>query len=282
MSPYLTLGFIRYVSRVKWSTPEKGVAPFSTPQCSSYWKRKPLGHPRLQSPTFFTIMSLLYSFVSGSFLILQRYSFLIFSFIFTCLLGSASKVFVGFIFSECLNFSWFGSSIPSVMCRFLLFIISMVHFSLPSSIPMSWLYILTVCIRVSKPFSFFERSLKSSMYFRWLIFSCDLQSLYPAVHFFSTWLSGIIAITNSNGDSTSPWNIHLWIFASAKLFSPAVNSTLQVFMVFWRKFMTSSDILHILRQVIIQLFGDISYAFLLSIQAMARFFRLILLSLRIC
>ena len=34
----LTLSIIRYVSRVKWSNPGKGVAPSTTPQCSSYWK----------------------------------------------------------------------------------------------------------------------------------------------------------------------------------------------------------------------------------------------------
>ena len=36
--PCLTLSIIRYVSRVKWSNPGNGVAPFPTPQCSSYWK----------------------------------------------------------------------------------------------------------------------------------------------------------------------------------------------------------------------------------------------------
>ena len=35
----LTLGNIRYISRVKWSNPWKGVAPSPTPRCSSYWKR---------------------------------------------------------------------------------------------------------------------------------------------------------------------------------------------------------------------------------------------------
>ena len=30
--------FIRYVSRVKWSNPGKGVAPSPTLRCSSYWK----------------------------------------------------------------------------------------------------------------------------------------------------------------------------------------------------------------------------------------------------
>ena len=33
-----TLSNIKYISRVKWSDPEKGVVPFPTPQCSSYWK----------------------------------------------------------------------------------------------------------------------------------------------------------------------------------------------------------------------------------------------------
>ena len=36
--PCLTLGIIRYASRVKWRNPGKGVAPSPTPRCSSYWK----------------------------------------------------------------------------------------------------------------------------------------------------------------------------------------------------------------------------------------------------
>ena len=89
------------------------------------------------------------------------------------------------------------------------------------------------------------------------------------------WLSDIIAIRNSKGEWPSPWKIPLWIFVLAKLLPPAVNSTLQVFMVFSIKFMTLSDILYILRQFIIQLYGTILYAFLKSIQAIARFFRLV-------
>ena len=77
------------------------------------------------------------------------------------------------------------------------------------------------------------------MYIRQLIFSCDPLNLFPAVHFLSTWLRGIMAIKNSNGDSASPWNKPLWIFALVKLLPPAVNSTLQVFIVFSIKFMTS-------------------------------------------
>ena len=38
MPPCLTLSIIRYGSRVKWVNPEKGVAPFPTPWCSSYQK----------------------------------------------------------------------------------------------------------------------------------------------------------------------------------------------------------------------------------------------------
>ena len=34
----LTLSITRYVSRIKWSNPGKGVPPSSTPRCSSYWK----------------------------------------------------------------------------------------------------------------------------------------------------------------------------------------------------------------------------------------------------
>ena len=45
--PCLTLSIIRYVSRVKWSNPGKGVAPSLTPQYSSYWK----GSHWLRSPT---------------------------------------------------------------------------------------------------------------------------------------------------------------------------------------------------------------------------------------
>ena len=76
------------------------------------------------------------------------------------------------------------------------------------------------------------------------------------------WFSGFMAIMNSRGDSASPWKIPLWIFVSAKLLPLAVNSTLQFFMFFSMKFMTSCDILYILRQFIIQLGGTISYAFL--------------------
>ena len=110
-------------------------------------------------------------------------------------------------------------------------------------------YVLTVysnCVSWSfQFFLIFANSLMSSMHFRWLIFSCDLLSLYLAVHFLNMWLSVIMTIMNINGDSASPWNIPLLIFVSDKLIPPAVNCTLPVFMDFSVKFMTSCDILYI-------------------------------------
>ena len=97
-------------------------------------------------------------------------------------------------------------------------------------------------------FSFFANSFMSFMYIRWLNFSCDQLNLYTAVHFLCMWFSGIMAIMNSRGDSTSPWKIPLWIFVSAQFIPPVVNSTLQFFMVFSMKLMTSCDILYISRQ----------------------------------
>ena len=106
-------------------------------------------------------------FVSSSVLVLLRHSFLIFSLISICLMVSASKMpkyLLVFFSPSVLILSWFGSSILSVRCRLLLFITSMAHFSIPNSIRMSWLYILTACIRISSSFSFFTNSLMSSTY----------------------------------------------------------------------------------------------------------------------
>ena len=42
------------------------------------------------------------------------------------------------------------------------------------------------------------------MYVKWLNFSCDILSLYPAVYFLDMWLDGIVAIMKSNGDDAFP------------------------------------------------------------------------------
>ena len=89
------------------------------------------------------------------------------------------------------------------------------------------------------------------MVIKWLTFSCDQLSLCPAEYFLSMWLSGIMAIMKSKGDRASPWKIPIWIFASANLLPPAVNSTVKVFIVLSMRFMTLTDILYILRLFII-------------------------------
>ena len=74
-----------------------------------------------------------------------------FSFMSTCLMVSPFNIpkylQVSFSSSVLIN-TLFCSSTPSVVCCLLLFITSMAHFSMPNSIPISWLYILTICIRV--------------------------------------------------------------------------------------------------------------------------------------
>ena len=50
------------------------------------------------------------------------------------------------------------------------------------------------------------------MYIRLLIFSCDLLSLYPAVHFLSKWLSGILAIMNRQASSKCDSALLLFFF----------------------------------------------------------------------
>ena len=83
---------------------------------------------------------LLCSLVLCSFLVFQGYSLIIFFFhlrMFDGVRFQYSQVFVSFIFSERYNFSWFGCSIPSVICRFPLFIIIMAYFSMSNSIPIS-------------------------------------------------------------------------------------------------------------------------------------------------
>ena len=53
--PCLALNNIRYVSRVKWSNPGKGVAPSPTPWCSSYWKGSLLVALNYGHQLYFTI-----------------------------------------------------------------------------------------------------------------------------------------------------------------------------------------------------------------------------------
>ena len=93
------------------------------------------------------------------------------------------------------------------------------------------------------------------------------------VYFLNMWFSGIIAITNSNVDSASPWNTPHWIFPAANLLHLAVNSSLH----FFTDLMTLSASLKILRVYYPALWVHFLYLFAVSIYAIATFFRLILL-----
>ena len=151
------------------------------------------------------------NFASRNFLVLPRYifkKFLSSPLVWWCLLPIFPSICMfpflrTFVF--CFVFSWFGSSILSVMCLFPLLIIRVAHFS--SQI----IFLCSDCkfSPVSNSFSFLASSLMSSMCIRWLIFSCNLPWLFPPAHFWSVWLRHNIDTTNSNRDSASPWNIPL-------------------------------------------------------------------------
>ena len=220
---------------------------------------------------FIPLMRFLLCLISSSFLVLMRYSFLIFSFISPCLIVSVSNIRKYLKLSFSPNVCQFGSSGPSVIGCIPLFIISMVHFSVKNYIPISWLYMFTACIRVSDSYLFLANNLMSSMH----IFSCVLWSLYPPVYFLNMWLSGIITIANMNGD----WSITG--FSPQLSFFLLLSVPLQVLMIFSKNFMTLPDIFYILRQSIIQLCRNI-YDFLYSFQAIPMIFRLDLLSSRMC
>ena len=75
------------------------------------------------------------------------------------------------------------------------------------------LAVYPVCISVFSSFSFFAMS---SMYLKWLIFSCNLLSLYLAVQFLCMWFSGIVPIINSRVGMT----VHLGKSIFGSLFQP--------------------------------------------------------------
>ena len=161
-----------------------------------HFKKGPEYLKRDTAQVFILIKSQLDGFFSCNFLVPLRYAF-----IFTCLMVLASQMskylYVSFS-SSVLILSWFGSFIPSVICRVLLFITSMAHFSMPSSIPMCWLYILTECIKVFCSFSFFANSLMPSLNISWLIFTCDLLSLYSSMHIIIIIIIHLFIYTISN------------------------------------------------------------------------------------
>ena len=114
---------------------------------------------------------LLQSLVSRSFLVHLRFSFLFISFISAYLMVSASNtpkiLKLSFSPSVWILF-WFSTPFVCLFFYlFLLLIVSIAYFSVPNFIPVSWFYILIVCIRASNSFSvYFPEDLYCSSMFR--------------------------------------------------------------------------------------------------------------------
>ena len=159
-----------------------------------------------------------------------------------------------------LVLSWFGSSIPSIISHFPLFIIIMAH--VLCEIPFLYLHCISslsvegFSIILNFWLTVWSRPCTLGGWF----FSGDLWSLYTPVHFQSMWLSRIIDITNCIGDSASSRKIPFWIFTSAKIFPPVISCTPQFSMVFLINFITSLDLMYILWSSIIKLRETIAYA----------------------
>ena len=173
-------------------------------------------------------------------------------------------------------FSWFGSYISFVICCFFGLHFQHDTFYMLISTSVSSLYILTACNRASITFSFLIHNLMSSMNIRWSIVSCNSWSLYPPVHFLSIWRwVATWLIINSNSDSASPWNISYYIFTLVKRFPHAVISTLQVFhFIFDNLYDFPGHLAH---------YPVLWYYIIVVVkQAIANFFRLVWLYLRMC
>ena len=102
---------------------------------------------------------LLQSLVSRSFLFCLWYSFVFFSFHFWSFDGACfqySQALVIFLFSKHSDSFPIWQFHVSVISLFSFFIIILVHFSMPNLIPISWLYIRSDGIRVSKSYSFLQ------------------------------------------------------------------------------------------------------------------------------
>ena len=111
---------------------------------------------------------LLQGLVSRSFLVRLRCSFIIFSFIFACLMRYAFNIPKYLYFFKILSVRSDFSSFDSCMYpfRYLSFSIFLYYygtFFMANSIPISYLYFLD-SIRIYNSLSFFENCLRSSMY----------------------------------------------------------------------------------------------------------------------
>ena len=119
---------------------------------------------------------------------------------------------------------------------------------------------------------FLAKSLMSSMFIKWLIFSCDLLSLYPAVHFLRMWLSGIMAIEIVMVIVHFPGK---YLFGFLFLLSFFFLLSIPLSRFIWSSRSTvrlDRAFYTFLNSVIYSLGGAYRKVFLLSIQAIAMFF----------
>ena len=116
--------------------------------------------------------------------------------------------------------------------------------------------------RLKYPYSCFPSLFYFLVIFVLLMLVLSVSFLVAIIRFPTRLLMWSSSRCNNNGDSVSPWNIPLWIFTSAKLFTPAVSSILHFSMVISINFMTLPDILYILRQSFIQFCGTKLYSLL--------------------
>ena len=116
---------------------------------------------------------------------------------------------------------------------------NMADFSKPNSIPTSWLYILIVCISVFNYFSFFVSTFMLSINLFLWFWKFVAASTFPKVLSWAVSLPWRIALERVNLNGRG-----LWIFTSAGIEPPTINSIFQFPMSFVIMFVILSDILY--------------------------------------
>ena len=150
-----------------------------------------------------------------------------------------------------------ASNIPSI-CYFPQFIINVAYFSMQNSIPITWLYTLTACIRVSNPF-----------FHVWQTVSCPCSWFFLVIYEVSKECNSVASSILQIGIVIM--QTPFWILTSAKLF-PGFQFHNPVFQGFHDKLYDFVAYLVYFEKSFIQLFAIVSYDVLLSVDGIARFF----------
>ena len=173
---------------------------------------------------------LLYSLVSSSFLVLQRYSFKFFLsslLIWWCPLSMFSRTcYLSFLSKRHNTFLiWAVLFLP----RFLFLIFNYDHCTFFNIKFHSYIWaVYSYCLYQGFLFVIIFWQIRLyHPYKRWLILSCNFEN------FLSTYLSSIIALMNGISESESLRKMCFWIFTSAKVWPLAINSTRLFSMAFW-------------------------------------------------